>query len=154
MQQEFIISVWRDDKGYGFARWPEEPFTCHTFFFHRSEITTDGILKSGSRIRGCVVSDRRDHPKLVNVELLDAAAVPAVDENGLEDFVVVYWSHGVGTARPPASHQRNNGLFFRSKNIISSGSETLRPGSLIRGRRVADPKYPEKDSLIDIEIYS
>jgi len=78
-------------------------------------------------------------------------------EAEFEDFVVVYWSpdRGIGTARPPhAPHRSRNGLFFGSRGILTVGEETLRPGSWIRGHRIPDPKYPERDQIVDIEIYT
>ncbi len=74
----------------------------------------------------------------------------------LENFVVVHWNPArrIGTARPPESrHGATDGLFFGAKNIVTDGEQTLHPGSLIRGRRIADPKYPDKDALDEIEIY-
>jgi hypothetical protein len=74
----------------------------------------------------------------------------------MSDFVVVYWdaSRGIGTARPPhARHGSREGLFFGSTDIITLGEESLRPGSLIRGHRVPDPKKPGQDMVVEIEVY-
>jgi len=77
-----------------------------------------------------------------------------VDENGLEDFIVVFWDsdRGIGSARTPTG-PRGVCFFFGSKSILTLGRESLRPGSKIRARRVPDPKHPEKDALEDVEIY-
>jgi cold shock CspA family protein len=153
--KDFVVKTWNPYKGYGFAC---EPNHQDKFYLHASSIVSLAIVRPGSRIRARVVSPcgPGQCPELADVEVVDAeVAEPVVDENGFEDFVVVYWNSdkGIGSARTPAG-PRGVCLFFGTRDILTVGEETLRPGSRIRGHRVPDPKYPEKDALVDVEIYA
>ena len=154
--KEFVVKTWFLEKGYGFAT---EPNDQDRFYVHASSVIS-GVVRLGSCIRARVVPspDPGKRLELVDVEVLDAEVVePVVDADGFEDFVVCFWNaeRGIGTARSPHSHSRDGrGLFFGSKGILTLGRESLMAGSRIRGRRVPDPKYPEKDALADIEIYT
>jgi hypothetical protein len=94
-------------------------------------------------------------PEAKNIELNKAEA----DDGYVDCFVVFMTSHDTqGRGRGPigiarkVNRRRDNhdGFRFRVADVVTTGSETLKPGSKIRGRVVADSEY---ERLIDIEVY-
>ncbi|HWF14525.1 MAG TPA: hypothetical protein VG272_12360 [Candidatus Acidoferrales bacterium] len=94
-------------------------------------------------------------PEAKNIGLNKAEA----DDGYVDCFVVFMTSHDTqGRGRGPigiarkVNRRRDNhdGFRFRVADVVTTGGETIKPGSKIRGRVVADSEY---ERLIDIEVY-
>jgi hypothetical protein len=82
---------------------------------------------------------------------------PEIDE--VIDAVVVFWEpeRKFGFARQPNEtgnrKNRRDGLYFSAFDTTTTGEETLRPGSMIRGT-VTEPRPGHQDRrLTNVEIY-
>jgi cold shock CspA family protein len=151
-----VIRKFMPQRRFGFATGSDST----DFIFFYDDVITAGLedLKNGMRLTGTVREGKKS-PRLTRVEIHGYELLPHPQIGDVLDCRVVRLFQRSGIAKPvnmPCC--RENDLFFRFEDIVTSGEETLsprnngEPGSLISGVVEENPIRKNK-CLKQIEIY-